>query len=236
MFGTSAITAVTAQNTKAVTDIHGIPLESIRAQIHAVLDDFTVGAIKIGMLGTAEVIATVADAIQDYTGPVVFDPVMVAKSGDVLIQQSAIDSLRDKLIPVASVITPNLPEAATLLGVEKARSVEEATRQGEALIEQGANAVLMKGGHAQDAVCTDQLITTETSLVLTAPRIDTRSTHGTGCTFAAAIAAYLARGESLPTAVGKAHDYLQEAIAKADNLHVGQGQGPVHHFHAIWLD
>ncbi|MDJ0832204.1 MAG: bifunctional hydroxymethylpyrimidine kinase/phosphomethylpyrimidine kinase [Gammaproteobacteria bacterium] len=236
VFGTSAITAVTAQNTTAVTDIHSIPLATVSAQIEAVLDDFEVGAIKIGMLASAEIIATVADAIRDFPGPVVLDPVMVAKSGDLLIQQTAIDALRDTLIPMARVITPNLPEAATLLGLEPARTAGDAADQGEALLEQGANAVLMKGGHAKGAECIDQLITSEASFKLTVPRIDTRSTHGTGCTFSAAIAAYLARGDTLPDAVSKAHAYLQAAIAKADHLRVGHGHGPVHHFHAIWTD
>ncbi len=236
VFGTSAITAVTAQNTTAVTDIHSIPLTTVSAQIKAVLDDFEVGAIKIGMLASAEIIATVADAIRDFPGPVVLDPVMVAKSGDLLIQQTAIDSLRDKLIPMARVITPNLPEAATLLGLEPARTAEDAAHQGEALIKQGANAVLMKGGHAEGAECIDQLITKQASLILTASRINTHSTHGTGCTFSAAIAAHLARGDALPDAVSKAHQYLHAAIANADHLSVGHGHGPVHHFHAIWTD
>lgn len=236
VFGTSAITAVTAQNTMAVTDIHGIPLSTVSAQIKAVLDDFDVGAIKIGMLATAETITTVTAAIRDFSGPVVLDPVMVAKSGDLLLQQSAIDTLRDQLIPRASVITPNLPEAATLLGLAPATVPEEAARQGEALIQQGANAVLMKGGHAKSSLCTDHLITKESTLELTAPRIDTRSTHGTGCTFSAAIAAHLARGENLQEAVANAHRYLQAAIAKAEKLGVGHGHGPVHHFHAIWAD
>ncbi len=236
VYGTNAITAVTAQNTTGVTDIHSIPLTTVSAQINAVLDDFEVGAIKIGMLSTADIIATVAEAIRGFHGPVVLDPVMVAKSGDMLLQQTAIDTLRDKLIPMASLITPNLPEAATLLGLEPATTPEEAARQGAALIQQGANSVLMKGGHAEGAECIDQLITKEASLKLTAQRINTRSTHGTGCTFSAAIAAYLARGDALQDAVGKAHEYLQAAIAKADHLSVGHGQGPVHHFHAIWTD
>lgn len=236
VFGTNAITAVTAQNTMAVTEIHSIPLTTVSAQIKAVLDDFEVGAIKIGMLASAEIIATVADAIRNFPGPVVLDPVMVAKSGDLLVQQTVIDTLRDELIPMASVITPNLPEAATLLGLEPARTPEDAARQGEALIMQGANAVLMKGGHAEGAECIDQLITKEASITLTAPRINTRSTHGTGCTFSAAIAAHLARGDALQDAVSKAHEYLHAAIAKADQLVVGHGHGPVHHFHAIWTD
>ena len=236
VFGTSAITAVTAQNTTAVTDIHSIPLTTVSAQIKAVLDDFEVGAIKIGMLASTEIIATVADAIRDFPGPVVLDPVMVAKSGDLLIQQTAIDTLRDILIPMASVITPNLPEAGTLLGGEPATTPEDAVHQGEALIKQGANAVLMKGGHAEGVECIDQLITKQTSFKLTAPRINTRSTHGTGCTFSAAIAAHLAKGDALPDAVSKAHEYLHAAIAKADHLNVGHGHGPVHHFHAIWTD
>ncbi len=236
VYATSAITAVTAQNTLAVTDVHNIPPRTVAAQIKAVLDDLDVGAIKIGMLSTPEIIESVAEAIIGFDGPVVLDPVMVAKSGDSLLQNDAIDALRHRLIPLSSLITPNLPEAATLLRSEPAVSAEAAASQGEALRAQGAKAVLMKGGHAEGPDCVDQLISDQPLLRLTAKRIDTRCTHGTGCTLSAAIAAQLAKGDTLTQAVTGAHQYLQSAIARAEHLQVGQGHGPVHHFHSLWVD
>ena len=234
VYGASAITAVTAQNTLAVTDVHNIPPPTVGAQIKAVLDDLEVGAIKIGMLSTPEIIEVVADSISGFGGPVVLDPVMVAKSGDTLLQKDAIDALRDRLIPLASLITPNLPEAATLLEAEPATSTGAAESQGEALRAQGARAVLMKGGHAEGPECVDLLVSDQPPLRLAAKRIDTRCTHGTGCTLSAAIAAQLARGDTLAQAVTRAHEYLHSAIARAESLHIGQGHGPVHHFHALW--
>ena len=234
VYGASVITAVTAQNTRAVTDVHNIPADTVRKQIDAVLSDLNVGAIKIGMLSSPEIIQTVASALEAFDGPVVLDPVMVAKSGDALLQQNAIDALRELLIPRASVITPNLPEAATLLNTDVAETESIAHVQGELLREAGAKAVLMKGGHARGNHCIDQLISADEPLILSAERIATGNTHGTGCTLSAAIAALLAKGFSLSSAVQSAHDYLQGAIATADTLHIGSGHGPVHHFHRLW--
>lgn len=234
VYGASVITAITAQNTVAITDVHAIPIATVAAQIDAVLQDLDVGAIKIGMLSSPEIIETVSNAISNFNGPVVLDPVMVAKSGGALLQQNAIDSLRNHLIPRATLITPNLPEAATLLNCTQADSDSSVAEQGKALLASGANAVLMKGGHAEGDICIDQLITEESSHSLSAKRIATHCTHGTGCTLSAAIAAQLARGHSLSEAVTTAHDYLQKAIAGAERLQVGSGHGPVHHFHALW--
>lgn len=234
VYGASVITAVTAQNTRMVTALHNIPGQIVAAQINAVLDDLEVAAIKIGMLSTPEIIETVADAISGFSGPIVLDPVMVAKSGDTLLQQNAIDALRHRLMPLATLITPNLPEAATLLQCAPATNVELAVEQGEALRMQGAKAVLMKGGHADSPDCVDQLVSDQSLLRLSVKRIDTTSTHGTGCTLSSAIAAYLAKGNSLEQAVTAAHEYLQSAIAAAYQLKIGQGHGPVHHFHALW--
>lgn len=234
VYGASVITAVTAQNTRTVTAVHNIPGQIVAAQIDAVLDDLEVAAIKIGMLSTPEIIETVADAISGFTGPIVLDPVMVAKSGDTLLQQNAIEALRDRLIPLATLITPNLPEAATLLQSVPATNVELALKQAEALRMQGAKAVLMKGGHADSPDCVDLLVSDQSLLRLSVKRIDTASTHGTGCTLSSAIAAHLAKGNSLKQAVTAAHEYLQSAIAEADQLKIGQGHGPVHHFHALW--
>lgn len=234
VYGASVITAITAQNTVAITDVHAIPVKTVAAQIEAVLQDLEVGAIKIGMLSSPEIIETVASRIANFKGPVVLDPVMVAKSGDALLQQNAIESLREHLIPRATLITPNLPEAATLLDSPNADSDSRIEAQGRALLASGAKAVLMKGGHADGDICVDQLITQNSTLSLSAKRISTHCTHGTGCTFSAAIAAFLACGLSLSEAVTNAHDYLQKAIAEAERLQIGSGHGPVHHFHAIW--
>lgn len=235
VYGASVITAVTAQNTKAVTAVEGISLEVIAAQIAAVLDDLEVGAIKIGMLATPDIIQTVAQALQGYEGPIVLDPVMVAKSGDALLQDDAVATLRDVLLPRATILTPNLPEAARLLTRADAKSRADMIDQGQALAALGPAAVLMKGGHGTEAVCTDLLLDTETVLAeLTAPRIQTRNTHGTGCTLSSSIAAGLAKGMSVVEAVTVAHSYLQGAIRAADTLTIGSGHGPVHHFHEVW--
>lgn len=235
VFGASVITAVTAQNTRAVTAVHGVPLDVIRAQIAAVLSDLEVKAIKIGMLATPEIIACVADGISAFTGPVVLDPVMIAKSGDPLLAKEAVVSLRDILAPRASLITPNLPEAACLLGETDASSPETMRAQGLALCDLGAKAVMMKGGHAPGPVCHDYLIDKTGVLAeFTAPRRATQNTHGTGCTLSSSIAAGLAKGLSLTEASAEAHAYLQGAISAADELKIGAGHGPVHHFHRIW--
>ncbi|TMV07159.1 bifunctional hydroxymethylpyrimidine kinase/phosphomethylpyrimidine kinase [Ruegeria sediminis] len=235
VFGASVITAVTAQNTRAVTAVHGIPLDVIAAQIDAVLTDLDVGAIKIGMLATPEIIRTVADGIAGFDGPVVLDPVMIAKSGDALLARDAVQTLRDLLLPRATVLTPNLPEAACLLDRMVADTPDEMAAQGHALCSLGAGVVLMKGGHGKGDICRDLLIGGDRIIAeFQAPRRNTRNTHGTGCTLSSAIAAGLARGLALQDAVAEAHGYLQGAISEADRLKVGQGHGPVHHFYRVW--
>ncbi|MEY8840470.1 bifunctional hydroxymethylpyrimidine kinase/phosphomethylpyrimidine kinase [Cribrihabitans sp. XS_ASV171] len=231
VYGASVLTAVTAQNTRAVTAVHAIPCGVIAAQIDAVLSDLDVGAIKIGMLATPDIIDTVAAGIAGFDGPVVLDPVMVAKSGDTLLAEEAVAALRDTLLPRATLLTPNLPEAASLLGPDAPDSMEA---QGQALRALGADAVLMKGGHATGAICEDVLVADGGVTRLSARLLPTRNTHGTGCTLSSAIAAGLAKGLPLPDAVQAAHTYLQGAIAAADGLSIGQGHGPVHHFHGIW--
>ncbi|MFE3835886.1 bifunctional hydroxymethylpyrimidine kinase/phosphomethylpyrimidine kinase [Pseudogemmobacter sonorensis] len=235
-YGASVLTAVTAQNTRAVTAVEVLAPGIITAQIEAVFDDLAVGAVKIGMLGDPGVIRAVAESLRpilrDRALPVVLDPVMVAKSGDRLLDAEAIAALKSELLPLATVLTPNLPEAAELLGQTAARDLPQQEAQGRALGALGPAWVLMKGGHAAGPVCTDLLVGPERH-VLTAPRIATENTHGTGCTLSAAIAAGLARGGTVPQAVARAHRYLQGAIAAADRLKVGSGHGPVHHFHAL---
>lgn len=234
-YGASVITAITAQNTRAVTAVHEVPAEVVGAQIDAVLSDLKVGAIKLGMLFSVPIIEAVAERLDQFSGPVVADPVMIAKSGDALLQDAAVDALKALILQRASVLTPNLPEAARLLGEAEARNPQEMAQQGRALVAQGAQAVLMKGGHAGGDMCTDVLVTQNGVLCECAgPRVDTQNTHGTGCTYSAAIAAQLAKGHDLVAAVSDAHSYLQNAIRAADQLQIGQGHGPVHHFHAIW--
>lgn len=233
VYGASVVTAVTAQNTRAVTAIAALPPQMVRAQIGAVLDDLSVGAIKIGMLGGPEIIRTVAEALAPYQIPLVLDPVMVAKSGDRLLEAEAVCALRDHLLPLATILTPNLPEAAELLQLPCAADIAARLEQGRALQAMGPQWVLMKGGHAEGAICSDLLLGAEAA-VFTAPRIATRNTHGTGCTLSAAIAAGLAQGLETGAAVSQAHCYLQKAIAAADGLGVGSGHGPVHHFHSWW--
>ncbi len=235
VYGASVITAVTAQNTRAVTAVEGISLDVIAAQIAAVLDDLDVAAIKIGMLATPDIIETVARGLEGFDGPIVLDPVMVAKSGDALLQDDAVATLKSVLLPRATILTPNLPEAARLLDVEVAHDTPTLHVQGAALVALGPKAVLMKGGHGSGEDCTDLLIGPDgVWSELTAPRLKTRNTHGTGCTLSSSIAAGLAKGMTPVAAVEAAHAYLQGAIRAADSLTIGSGHGPVHHFHEVW--
>lgn len=239
-YGASVITAVTAQNTQAVTAVHGVPSDVISAQIEAVLSDIDVDAIKIGMLFSPDIIKAVAAVLAEYEIPIVLDPVMIAKSGDHLLQSDAIAAMIAHMLPLADVLTPNLPEAAAILNLAEATNLTEVEAQGRALLALGPKAVLMKGGHALGAVCTDILVQRDASqqdlapLLLEAQRIRTKNTHGTGCTLSSAIAAELAKGQSVEGAVMAAHTYLQGAIGAADSLKVGSGHGPVHHFHNLW--
>lgn len=195
VYGASVITAATAQNTQAVTAVHGIPLDVISAQIDAVLTDLRVDAIKFGMLATPDIIHTVADALASYKGPLVLDPVMVAKSGDSLLADDAVSTLRDVLIPHATVLTPNLPKAARVLETSDATGPEAMIEQGRALCALGAQSVMMKGGHGEGDMCHDLLVGPEGVVAeFTAPRRDTKNTHGTGCTLSSSIAAGWPRG------------------------------------------
>lgn len=234
VYGASVITAVTAQNTQAVTAVHEVPSDVVGAQIAAVLDDLSVGAVKLGMLFSPAIIHEVAEHLSFFDGPVVLDPVMIAKSGDALLQDEAVEALTSELLPLASVLTPNLPEAARLLGADPASSSTEMAEQGRALLAKGPKAVLMKGGHGLGDTCTDLLITSHYQVALTAPRQQTRNTHGTGCTLSSAIAAGLATGLDPEHSVRMAHAYLQKAIRAADDLEIGSGHGPVHHFTGLW--
>lgn len=234
-YGASVITVVTAQNTAAVTAVHEIPADIVVMQIDAVLTDLDVDAVKLGMLFSAPIIEATAQRLQQFAGPIVVDPVMIAKSGDALLQDVAVDALIQHILPLAHLLTPNLPEVACLLGEAEAQNPEEMAAQGQRLIQMGAKAVLMKGGHARGDICTDVLVDASGVIArFDAPRIETGNTHGTGCTYSAAIAAQLAQGRDLIDAVEIAHAYLQKAIKAADQLKIGRGHGPVHHFHEHW--
>jgi len=233
VYGASVVTAVTAQNTQAVNAIHPIPDDVVAEQISTVLSDIKVDAIKIGMLGTPTLITVVADALKGFNGPIVLDPVMIAKSGAILLEDRAMDALKTHLFPRATVITPNLPEAAKLLGRSE-QSEEDLNDQAEALRALGARNVLIKGGHGTSEICTDWLIGEGKPQRFASSRIDTKNTHGTGCSYSSAIAANLAKGQGISDAVATAHKWLHSSIARADELNVGQGHGPIHHFHAFW--
>jgi hydroxymethylpyrimidine/phosphomethylpyrimidine kinase len=235
VYGASVITALTAQNTVGVFGIHDVPPEFVAQQMDAVFSDLTIGAVKIGMLGGADVIATVARGLDRYqTRNVVLDPVMVATSGDALLRADAVEVLRRELIPRALLITPNLPEAAALLDTAPARSEAEMQAQGERLLAAGAKAVLIKGGHREGAEAVDLLVEHTGVTRLAAPRISTTNTHGTGCTLSSAIAAGLAKDLALADAVRAAKAYVTAAIAAATGREIGHGHGPLHHFHAWW--
>jgi hydroxymethylpyrimidine/phosphomethylpyrimidine kinase len=235
VYGATVITALTAQNTKSVTAVHAMPADFVAAQMDAVFSDLAVSAVKIGLLGNAGVIAAVAAGL-DRCGQthVVLDPVMVASSGRRLLAPDAVDALRKVLLPRAFLITPNLPEAAALLDTDEAADEASMLRQADRLLALGANAVLMKGGHASGPESVDLLVTPTASLRVIGERIATRNTHGTGCTLSAAIAAGLARGLGLTEAVRDAKEYVTSAIAAADRLTVGNGPGPLHHFYRWW--
>jgi hydroxymethylpyrimidine/phosphomethylpyrimidine kinase len=234
VYGASVITALTAQNTKGVTGIHQVPADFVTAQIDAVFDDLDVKAVKIGMVSERAVIEAIVAGLQRWSPKhVVLDPVMVATSGDRLLAPDAIEALRLKLVPRAVLITPNLPEAAALLNEQIASSESQIESQGKRLLAMGAGAVLIKGGHGKGAESTDYLIREAGVVALAAPRIATKNTHGTGCSLSSAIAAGLAKGDDLETAVRNAKTWVTAAIAAADRLSVGHGHGPIHHFHAF---
>ncbi|TKT72427.1 bifunctional hydroxymethylpyrimidine kinase/phosphomethylpyrimidine kinase [Afipia massiliensis] len=234
VYGASVITALTAQNTKGVTGIHDVPADFITAQIDAVFSDLDVKAVKIGMVARHEAIEVIAASLDRWSPKhVVLDPVMVATSGDRLLSSDAVDALRTKLFPRCGLITPNLPEAAALLNEAVAESEADIEAQGRRLLALGCPAVLIKGGHGHGPESTDYLIDNNSVIRLAAPRIATSNTHGTGCSLSSAVAAGLAKGDGLETAVRDAKAYISAAIAAADRLDVGRGHGPIHHFHAF---
>ncbi|MDQ1184014.1 bifunctional hydroxymethylpyrimidine kinase/phosphomethylpyrimidine kinase [Agrobacterium larrymoorei] len=234
VYGASVITAITAQNTKGVTAVEDISAAIIAAQMDAVFSDLDIKAIKIGMVSRTDTIRTIAERLRGQPQPVVLDPVMVATSGDRLLQEEAIETLRSELLPQATLATPNLPEAALLTGTGIATERAAMLKQAEMILALGARAVLIKGGHGTGSESVDLLVDGERPQEFSMPRIETKNDHGTGCTLAAAIAAHLALGLPLTDAVGLSKDYLQGALAAGRDLKVGHGHGPVHHFYRWW--
>jgi hydroxymethylpyrimidine/phosphomethylpyrimidine kinase len=241
VYGASVITALTAQNTQGVTAIHDVPADFIAAQIDAVFSDLDIAAVKIGMLSQAPAIEAVAQGLARHRAKnIVLDPVMIASSGDALLANEAIETLRRELIPRALVVTPNLPEAAALTGASPARNEAEMEIQAREILSLGARHVLIKGGHGEGDDSVDLLIGEGEVVRLSAKRIATKNTHGTGCTLSSAIAAGLAKGLGLIAAAQAAKTYVTAAIAHADELKIDRnpelGHGPLHHFYAQWRE
>jgi hydroxymethylpyrimidine/phosphomethylpyrimidine kinase len=235
VYGASIITTLTAQNTQGVASIHDVPAGFITAQIDAVFSDLDVNAVKIGMVSQAASIEVVAQGLDRHrVKNVVLDPVMVATSGDRLLAPGAVKVLRTLLFPRALIVTPNLPEAAALLEHAPARSEAEMESQARALLDLGARSVLIKGGHGEGSESVDLLVDASSVTRFAAMRITTKNTHGSGCTLSSAIAAGLAKGLDLKSAVREAKAYVTAAIAGADTLKIGHGHGPLHHFHELW--
>ncbi|HET9715257.1 MAG TPA: bifunctional hydroxymethylpyrimidine kinase/phosphomethylpyrimidine kinase [Pseudolabrys sp.] len=237
VYGASVIAALTAQNTRGVSAIHDVPPDFIRAQIDSVFSDLDIGAVKIGMLARAAAIRSVAKGLAYHRAEnIVLDPVMVATSGDRLLAADAIDDLRNTLFPLALIVTPNLPEAAALCDAAIACSEREMESQAREILSLGARNVLIKGGHGTGEESTDLLVSEASVVRLSAKRIATKNLHGTGCTLSSAIAAGLAKGAGLETAVRDAKSYVTAAIAGAGLLKIGHGNGPLNHFYSQWRD
>ncbi|MDA0263031.1 MAG: bifunctional hydroxymethylpyrimidine kinase/phosphomethylpyrimidine kinase [Chloroflexi bacterium] len=235
VYGTSVLTAITAQNTVAVTAVHEIPVDMISAQIDAVVTDIGADAVKTGMLSSSAIIECVTASLKRYSGVpgvrrLVVDPVMVAKSGDSLLREEAVGALRELLLPMAAVVTPNIPEAETLTG----RTIVtdgDIRNAAIAIVGMGAASVVVKGGH-REGPATDLYYDGSSFREFTSPRFETANTHGTGCTFASAVAAGLAKGLQTEEAVGRAKGFVTEAIRRS--FPIGQGHGPLNHFHELW--
>ncbi|MDX3894758.1 bifunctional hydroxymethylpyrimidine kinase/phosphomethylpyrimidine kinase [Pusillimonas sp.] len=238
-YGMAVVAALTAQNTRGVTGISPVPPEFVAQQIDTLFADVRVDAVKIGMLGQQGVTRAVAERLAHWKpAHIVLDPVMIAKSGDALLERSAIDELRESLLPLATVLTPNLPEAGVLVGGTAADNLRDMRRVAEKLrrllSDSGQRWIFLKGGHLPGSDTIDLLHDGDQMIELPGRRIDTPNTHGTGCTLSAALAALLPQTDDLPEAARRAKAYLVAAIGQADRLQVGSGHGPVQHFHAWW--
>jgi len=234
-FGMAVITALTAQNTQGVSGVHAAPPEFVAEQIRMVFADIRVDAVKVGMIANAEIAEAVADALQPHCGiPIVLDPVMIAKGGAPLLSPEAMSALRQRLLPLATLITPNLPEAAALIDEAEAVDRDTMQRQATALLALGSRAALVKGGHLDLSESPDILAIGDDISWFESPRALTRNTHGTGCSLSSAIAAELGKRREIAEAVATAKAWLSGAISEADALQVGSGHGPIHHFHRLW--
>ena len=235
VYGMAALTALTAQNTQGVSAVHAVPPDFVAEQIRMIFADVRVDAVKIGMIANAGIAEAVAGALEPHRGiAVVLDPVMVAKGGASLLDLRAAEALTARLLPLATVITPNLPEAAALLGEPEATDRATMEAQAMRLRALGPTAVLVKGGHLGGTESPDVLVSNAGTCWFEAPRIQTKNTHGTGCSLSSAIAAELAKGSAPAEAVAAAKAWLAGAVVAAGDLSVGTGHGPVHHFHALW--
>jgi hydroxymethylpyrimidine/phosphomethylpyrimidine kinase len=235
-YGLSVITALTAQNTRGVSGIHPVPVDFVGKQMDAVLSDIGADVVKLGMLYSAELIALVARKLQEYrVTRIVLDPVMVAQSGDKLLKADAVAALKEHLIPLAEILTPNIPEASVLLG-KKISELKEMSGAAIELAELGCGNVLVKGGHLEGEDSDDCLYLGDEKRIMRFPgvRVETRNNHGTGCTLSSAIAAFLARGDDVEAAVRHAKKYITGAIFSGAAYRIGHGHGPVHHFHRFW--
>lgn len=235
VYGASVITALVAQNTMGVQSVCHLDPDFVGAQLHAVFSDLRFDSIKIGMLDSADIVDVVADWLAKTAVPwIVLDTVMLAKSGDRLLSPQAIRAVYMRLLPVASIITPNLPEAAELLNVPVAKNEQEMCQQGRMLLDRGCQAVLLKGGHLGGMQSPDWLVTHSLVQRFTQPRINTRNTHGTGCSLSSALAALRPQYNDWGETVRAAKNWLQGALEQADSLEVGKGHGPIHHFYRWW--
>jgi hydroxymethylpyrimidine/phosphomethylpyrimidine kinase len=234
-YGLNVLTSLPIQNTMGVQEVYDIPASIIERQLHCMFEDITPNAIKIGMLFNTEIIKVVANFLEKNAKgiPIVLDPVMVAKSGDYLLLPEAVNSIKEYLIPLVAVITPNLPEATALLKID-INNREEMEKGGKIILQMGAKAVLLKGGHLNDTNADDFYIDNENVCWLNAERITTNNTHGTGCTLSSAIASYIALGQNYLTACKNAKEYVFHALKNADSLKMGKGKGSLHHFYDLW--
>jgi hydroxymethylpyrimidine/phosphomethylpyrimidine kinase len=235
-YGMSVITALTAQNTRGVIGIHAVPPAFAVQQIEAVFSDIGADAVKIGMLYSAALIEAVAEALKKHDArKIVLDPVMVAQSGDKLLQDNAVDAIKAHLMPLADVVTPNIPEASVLTG-RLLKNWKDAEKAAKILAQHGSRSILIKGGHGAESKSTDLLFLVHENrfIRLAAERIETRNNHGTGCTLSSAIAGYLAKGNDIEAAVKKAKTFMNRAIAAGAQYQIGHGHGPVHHFFKWW--
>ena len=234
VYGMAAITALTVQNTVGVQGIHLVPAKFVSSQIEAIFSDIAVSSAKVGMVGNAEIAEGVGTTLAKYRNLIsVVDPVMVAKGGSPLLDKKAIQAVKDNLIPLATIVTPNLPEAAILLGSSIAKSEEDMVYQGKALLNLGCKSILMKGGHSEGITSNDLLVTENNYVWFKEKRINTKNTHGTGCTLSSSIASFLAKDFSVEESVSKAKKFVTNAIRNSEKLSVGKGHGPTNHFYAL---